>query len=413
MAKLHDFQRPSARQRRDADLFFDALLGRDREPPRRRARGMLAEQSGSSTTVTPFMVLDHYAFDRDDFLADHRAGITRVAHLVVDSQGTGAPITTVRIVGHTDSQGGGTYNTGLGRRRATKVATFLRTEIDRFRPGTSSSITITPDSQGASRTAASNATAAGRARNRRVEIFVDSTCQAFLAQYDLRTLPGDASFGVPANPSLTAAEKLLREADVLAFAAPPTQELVIRRDARATAATSGTTGTVPTGTAVPTSLRPAAERLSEAQLALFREFMPNGSGGIDMDRARTCFELFANGEVRSSITASIAEPNGDFFFLFAEWAFLCIDSGIEAATWTDLLRIFVMTQEMFIAVYRPPAATSAPPRSLSDFDFRNFAAARQFTATQKTTLRTRYASMNPAALGTAARDNLRRAITMP
>jgi hypothetical protein len=408
MAKLHDFQRPSARQIRDADLFFDDLIGRT------RGREALTEQVGpSAATVTPFMILDRLAFDNDDFLADHRAGITRVAHLIVDSIGTGAPITTVRIVGHTDSQGQATHNNGLGRRRATKVAAFLRTEIDGFRAGTSSSITITPDTEGSRRPAASNATATGRARNRRVEIFVDSTCQAFLCQYDLRTLPSSADFGVPANPTMTAAEKIQRESDVRAFAVAPTQELINRRTARVTAAMTGTTGTVPAGTPVPTSLRPAAERLSEAQLALFREFMPNGSGGIDLPRAQTCFELFANGEVRSTITASIAEPNGDFFFLFAEWALLCIDSSIDAAAWTDLLRIFVMMQEPFIAVYRPPATTSAPPRLLSTFSYRNFNAAAQLTATQKAALRTRYASMNLAALGRAYRDNLRRAITMP
>jgi hypothetical protein len=146
MAKLHDFQRPSARQIRDADLFFDDLIGRT------RGREALTEQVGpSAATVTPFMILDRLAFDSDDFLADHRAGITRVAHLIVDSVGSGAPITSVRIVGHTDSQGQATHNNGLGRRRATKVAAFLRTEIDRFRAGTSSSITITPDTEGSRR----------------------------------------------------------------------------------------------------------------------------------------------------------------------------------------------------------------------------------------------------------------------
>ncbi len=421
------WERVSARERRAADLFFDDWVG---EPRRRIARhresfetpidetyelpaGEARPTTTPPLTVAPYLTLDRIVFRDEDFLPSHRAGITRVAHLVADSQGSSEAITTVWLVGHTDSKGRGSFNRTLGTNRANKVKAFLATELDRFQSGLSSSVTIVVDSEGESKPVASNSTADGRARNRRVEIFVPTTCQAFFALYDLSTLPGSTSFGVPANPSLTAAERVLREADVGSFVTGANPLLIDRRNARATAATSGSSGTVPAAATVPSSHQPQTQRLSDLQLGLFREFMPNGSGGIEFDRARTCFEGFANGDLRSSINASIAEPNGGFFFLFAEWAFLCVDSSIDVSDWTNLLRIFVMTQEMFIRVYRPPAASSSPPRALNSFHFSNFTASGQFTAPQKATLRTRYAAMNLAALRTAARDNLRLAITMP
>jgi hypothetical protein len=417
----------SARERREAELFFNELFGRAHPPLRARTRtfedaedeGESAEQTTTvlptlTIRVTPYMVLDRYDFDVSDFQSFHRSGITRTAHLVVDGIGTSEAITEIRIVGHTDSTGPTAHNDTLGRQRAEKVAAFLRSEIDSLRPGTSSSITFIIQTVGPRQPAASNSVPANRPLNRRVQIFLDSTCRAFLSQYDLRFEPTNAIFGVPGHPQMTAAEKTLRIADVRSFVTVAPRPLVARRNARGTAAASGAApGTVPAAAAVDPALRPAAQRLSDSQLELFREYMPDGRGGIEFDRLRTCFEGFANGELRSLRVASVAEPNGGFFFLFAEWAFLCIDSGIDAAIWTDLARIFVMGQEMLIQVYRPAAAASPPPRSLDAFRFTNFSASRQFTAAQKTTLRAAYAGIGLPAILDKARDNMRLAITMP
>jgi outer membrane protein OmpA-like peptidoglycan-associated protein len=67
------------------------------------------------------------------------------------------------IVGHTDSVGSDAYNMGLSQRRANSVATYLAQQgVPRQ--------SITTDYRGKREPVASNATAAGRAQNRRVEI---------------------------------------------------------------------------------------------------------------------------------------------------------------------------------------------------------------------------------------------------
>ena len=111
--------------------------------------------------------------------------------------------------------------------------------------------------------------------------------------------------------------------------------------------------------------------LSAAQLALFREFFPAPGGAIDHPAMNACFEQFANGELRSPLAsdraAGVGEPNGAAYFLFAEFAFLCVESGIDAGDWLPALRSFVATQEIFMHVYRPgpkapPAVGAAVPR---------------------------------------------------
>ncbi|MDE9366959.1 OmpA family protein [Luteipulveratus sp. YIM 133132] len=69
---------------------------------------------------------------------------------------------TVNVVGHTDSTGSADYNASLGLRRANAVATKLRTQV----PG----IRLEVNTAGETQPAASNATEAGRAKNRRVTI---------------------------------------------------------------------------------------------------------------------------------------------------------------------------------------------------------------------------------------------------
>ena len=73
------------------------------------------------------------------------------------------PSLQTHIVGHTDSVGSDAYNMGLSQRRANSVATYLAQQgVPRQ--------SITTDFRGKREPIASNATAAGRAQNRRVEI---------------------------------------------------------------------------------------------------------------------------------------------------------------------------------------------------------------------------------------------------
>jgi len=75
------------------------------------------------------------------------------------------PVTTVTIIGHTDSTGSDAVNNPLSFQRAASVRDYLTARgvaMDRIRI----------DGRGSREPIADNATAAGRAMNRRVEIFV-------------------------------------------------------------------------------------------------------------------------------------------------------------------------------------------------------------------------------------------------
>jgi outer membrane protein OmpA-like peptidoglycan-associated protein len=75
------------------------------------------------------------------------------------------------VEGHTDSQGGDTYNQDLSQRRALTVRDYLVTR------GVASD-RVTSQGFGSSRSVADNKSAEGRANNRRVEIVVEPKAPA-------------------------------------------------------------------------------------------------------------------------------------------------------------------------------------------------------------------------------------------
>jgi outer membrane protein OmpA-like peptidoglycan-associated protein len=75
------------------------------------------------------------------------------------------PETTVQIIGHTDSDGDFSYNVDLSERRANAVADVLLDSGVAFQR-------ITTIGRGEDQPVASNLTAEGKARNRRVEIII-------------------------------------------------------------------------------------------------------------------------------------------------------------------------------------------------------------------------------------------------
>lgn len=75
------------------------------------------------------------------------------------------PRSDVIVVGHTDNTGAAAYNQNLSERRASSVAQVLRSQ------GVASN-RIQTQGRGLTQPVASNATPAGRAQNRRVEIFI-------------------------------------------------------------------------------------------------------------------------------------------------------------------------------------------------------------------------------------------------
>jgi outer membrane protein OmpA-like peptidoglycan-associated protein len=81
------------------------------------------------------------------------------------------PLSKIVVEGHTDSQGGASYNQDLSQRRAQAVRDYLVTRgiaADR----------VTAQGFGLSRSIADNASPEGRANNRRVEIVVQPTAPA-------------------------------------------------------------------------------------------------------------------------------------------------------------------------------------------------------------------------------------------
>lgn len=101
-----------------------------------------------------------FATDSDRLRSDLIADIRTVAGSLNDY-----PNSTVIVVGHTDSTGDASYNQNLSERRAASVAAVLRGE------GVAGGRLRTVG-QGEAQPVASNATAAGRAQNRRVEIII-------------------------------------------------------------------------------------------------------------------------------------------------------------------------------------------------------------------------------------------------
>ncbi|WP_166358780.1 OmpA family protein [Pseudomonas akapageensis] len=75
-------------------------------------------------------------------------------------------VTRIKVVGYTDSQGADAYNQRLSERRARSVADFLITQ------GISAD-KVTSEGLGESEPIADNATAEGRAQNRRVELHLN------------------------------------------------------------------------------------------------------------------------------------------------------------------------------------------------------------------------------------------------
>ncbi len=78
------------------------------------------------------------------------------------------PQSIVTVTGHTDNTGSAGYNQDLSERRASSVASVLRT-------GGVSSSRIRIRGAGENQPIATNQTAAGRAQNRRVDITITPT----------------------------------------------------------------------------------------------------------------------------------------------------------------------------------------------------------------------------------------------
>jgi outer membrane protein OmpA-like peptidoglycan-associated protein len=101
-----------------------------------------------------------FDFDSAKIRADAERALTDVAQVIESYEGR-----PVRVEGHTDSMASDEYNQGLSERRAKAVADWLsKYGVDDER--------LTPRGFGESKPVAQNDTAAGRQKNRRVEVVI-------------------------------------------------------------------------------------------------------------------------------------------------------------------------------------------------------------------------------------------------
>lgn len=148
--RLHPDARPSLRGRHDHDHDHDRDYDRDREraPHRRKLDigGRIAFAPGS------------FDLERRSYVL-----IERVAEMIRARPALG----TITVGGFTDSSGDASYNQRLSHKRALRVCIELAARgVDSDR--------LVPKGYGESYPIASNATAAGRERNRRIEFFVEA-----------------------------------------------------------------------------------------------------------------------------------------------------------------------------------------------------------------------------------------------
>jgi OmpA-OmpF porin, OOP family len=100
----------------------------------------------------------HFEFDESTLTVGTRAELDRIAVFMEKN-----PDVMVEIQGHTDSVGTEAYNQALGQRRADEVFEYL--SLKGINPSRLKTVSF-----GETRPVASNSTAEGRARNRRVDL---------------------------------------------------------------------------------------------------------------------------------------------------------------------------------------------------------------------------------------------------
>jgi outer membrane protein OmpA-like peptidoglycan-associated protein len=101
-----------------------------------------------------------FDFDRYEVKPEFKPTLNKVADVLANTPGQ-----RIRVVGHTDSYGSEAYNQRLSERRALATGDYLISQ------GVASA-QLQTEGRGESEPRADNATAAGRAQNRRVEIYL-------------------------------------------------------------------------------------------------------------------------------------------------------------------------------------------------------------------------------------------------
>ncbi|MFH1125280.1 MAG: OmpA family protein [Pseudomonadota bacterium] len=102
----------------------------------------------------------HFDFDKSNLKPEAKAKLDRAAKIMQDNSEV-----VIELQGNTDSVGTDAYNKALGKRRADAVFDYLKSKG--INPNRLKEVSF-----GESKPVASNATDAGRAQNRRVELVI-------------------------------------------------------------------------------------------------------------------------------------------------------------------------------------------------------------------------------------------------
>lgn len=136
--------------------------------------GYFGERTRATSTLTskpPYLVfhsISNFNHDSPAVTEPVRNQIRDLVRLVEQSWQTDKPIVELRLVGHTDNTGSGTYNRTLGSKRAEAI----QKELIQIK-GIGDRVSVVVDSSpGKTKPTADNRTPAGRARNRRVDVYV-------------------------------------------------------------------------------------------------------------------------------------------------------------------------------------------------------------------------------------------------
>lgn len=173
-------------------------------------------------------------------------------------------------------------------------------------------------------------------------------------------------------------------------------------------ARTGAKDEMPRRTYLHKHLRNHAQYISRLFLRLARHYFPDSkTGGIDVAKFEAAFEMFALGELKVALPNGVTatQPSSGYFVFFAEIAFFCYISGIDAAEWTPLINVLVRAQEPFFIVHT--RSDGAEQSNVDDYGPHTFdaLAARNYRLTgQVASLKTAYATKTTGNLATSSSD---------
>lgn len=136
--------------------------------------GYFGERTPTTSTLTskpPYLVfhsISNFKHDSSAITEPVRDQIRDLVRLVEQSWQTDKPIVELRLVGHTDNTGSETYNRTLGNARAEAI----QKELIQIKSVGDRVSVVVDSSPGKTKPTGDNRTPAGRARNRRVDVFV-------------------------------------------------------------------------------------------------------------------------------------------------------------------------------------------------------------------------------------------------